>query len=387
LVYAEIVEGKTKLLVPEGSLRAAAPPTAPVFFNPAASVNRDVSVAMAAAAGAATFCDSLAGVGARGVRIAKEVEGTRAVTLVDFNPLALKLAKKAARMNWVSRKCAFEVSEANAALASRYGRDERFESVDVDPFGTPARFLQGALAATANGGILSVTATDTAALCGVYPKVAWRRYGAVPVNNHFHHETGIRILVNAISRRAAAMEAGVSPVAAHATRHYVRVYARVEAGARKADESLASEGYVNWCPACGSTEASRERAERCPRCGARGKSAGPLWVGRLTESRTVEEAAGFAEGMKFAAAAKILWSLVGVDAFPPWSYSIEGICSTLKVATVPESAVRERLAKAGYRSFRQPFEGTGIKTDAPYSAVREAVAESRPTAPPRHPSQ
>ncbi len=62
-------EGKTVLLVPRESL-SPVPPTVPVFFNPAASINRSVSVAIVEATEGLTFCDALAGIGARGLRVA-----------------------------------------------------------------------------------------------------------------------------------------------------------------------------------------------------------------------------------------------------------------------------------------------------------------------------
>jgi tRNA (guanine26-N2/guanine27-N2)-dimethyltransferase len=347
-----------------------------VFFNPAASVNRDVSIAIAAACGGGTFCDAMAGVGARGVRVANEVEHVEKVTLIDFNAEAIRVARRAASLNRVRGKCEFVAGETNATLDSRYGRGERFGLVDVDPFGSPVRQLQAAISTTSDGGILSVTATDAAALCGVYPRVARRRYGAASLNNHFHHETGIRILINAINKQAASMDVGISPVASHSTRHYLRVFVRLAVGGVKADLSLGNEGYVEWCPACGTTSSSGERQGSCRGCGQKTKVAGPLWIGRLTERRVVRKAAAEGKRRGFVAAAKILISLDGVDIFPPWSYSIEGICSSLRMATVPETEVREHLSRAGYRSCRQPFEDTGLKTDAPIEAVRDAVRES-----------
>jgi len=81
----EHVEGRTRLIVPAVSLEADPPPTSPVFFNPAASLNRDVSVCVTSAAGGSSFCDSMAGVGARGIRVANEVGVIERVTLVDFD--------------------------------------------------------------------------------------------------------------------------------------------------------------------------------------------------------------------------------------------------------------------------------------------------------------
>src|SRR5713226_10196475 len=94
-----IVEGRTPLFVPSASLTRREPPTTPFFFNPAASVNRDISLAITEAVGGRTFCDSLAGVGARGVRVANELSRRMDVTMVDFNPSALRVAERSARAN------------------------------------------------------------------------------------------------------------------------------------------------------------------------------------------------------------------------------------------------------------------------------------------------
>lgn len=372
----EITEGGTRLCVPRDSIERQVPATSPVFFNPAASVNRDVSVAITEAAGGATFCDALAATGARGLRIAKEVSRRMEVTLVDFNRDALEVAEKSARANGVLGRCRFVCSEARTFLSSRYGRGKRFDFVDIDPFGSPAPFLQAMVAATADGGVVSATATDTAALCGVCPSVCRRRYSATSLNNSFHHETGARILLNSIRRHAAAVERGIVPVAAHSTKHYIRVYARIEDGAKKADETLDREGYVTVCSKCNNAAGASFPARACDRCGGRLRWAGPLWVGRLTDRRVLEKAKEVALVRGFREAARILDSLSSVDFFPPWSFSLEEICSRLGMATVPGARVGILLREAGFVSGRQPFEKTGLKTDAPYSAVVDAVKNS-----------
>src|SRR2546425_12444862 len=147
-----IVEGRTTLFVPSASLTRTEPPTTPFFFNPAASVNRDISIAIteAVGGGGATFCDSLAGIGARGVRVANELSRRIDVTMVDFNPSALRVARRNARANSLKR-CEFVRSEANTFLFSRFRRDSKFDFVDIDPFGTPVPYMQGAFAAAADG--------------------------------------------------------------------------------------------------------------------------------------------------------------------------------------------------------------------------------------------
>ena len=378
----EHVEGKTRLVVPALSLEADPPPTSPVFFNPAASLNRDVSVCLTSAAGGTSFCDSMAGVCARGVRVANEVGGVERVTLVDFNGEALRIGRKAAALNRVTRKCEFAESETSSYLYSRYGREKRFDFVDVDPFGTPVGQLQGAISATSDGGILSVTATDTAVLCGVYPKVAVRRYGAAPLNNEFGHETAIRLLAGAAARNAASLDIGVRPVAAHSTRHYVRVYFSIGVGATKADTALRSMGHVSCCPACGHRGVSKEPTILCERCGKKARHAGPLWVGPLSDTDLLLAARRVADEMRFAKASETIASLLGVDGFPPWSFSVDEVCSALGVSTVPEAEIYRALKEKGYPAMRTPFEKAGLKTSADHAEVVNAVeacARSRHT--------
>ena len=42
--FQEIIEGKTKLVVPKKSLTEIVPPKEPAFFNPKAKINRDFSI-------------------------------------------------------------------------------------------------------------------------------------------------------------------------------------------------------------------------------------------------------------------------------------------------------------------------------------------------------
>ncbi len=368
------LEGVTELLVPKESF-SPAPPTLPVFYNPAASVNRSVSVAVVDASGGGAFCDALAGMGARGIRVLREPSArkTRSTTLVDINRDSIRLGRRNAAANGVAGRCEFVAGEANSFLYSRYGRDEKFDHVDIDPFGTPVPYLQAALRAVKDGGVLSLTATDTAVLCGVHVRVAERRYGGTPINNHFHHETALRLLLGAVRRQAAALDLGVQPLLAHSTLHYLRAYVRVEVGATEAEAGRRNEGSVGWCRKCGELASGPVLAAECPACGAKWRVAGPLWLGPVTDRALLGEAVASAEALGLGDAAKVLASLRGVDEFPPWSFSVEGVCSSLRIPGVSDAVVAELLGEAGFRTMKQPFEKTGLKTDAPYRAVSEAV--------------
>ena len=369
------VEGSTELIVPAGGLGARAPATTPAFFNPAARVNRDVSVAVAAVTRPRTFLDALAGVGARGVRVAKEVRGVH-VTMVDFNSASVSMARRNVERNRVSGRCRVVKEETNVFMHSRFRRSEKFAAVDVDPFGTPAQYVLGALVAAADGAVVSVTATDTAVLCGTYPSVAFRRYGVRIERSEFMHEAGIRALVGFCARVGGTLDVGVEPVAAHSTLHYMRVYLRVARRATASEKAVRSLGYVTSCGSCHEKHVGEREEASCRSCGARVRPMGPLWVGPVVDEGLVGEAAEFCSSKGWGDSARALLPLRGVDACPPYSHSIEQVASREGLSSVRLGDVVERLRASGREAMRQPFGAPGVKTDAPYSEVLGAVREA-----------
>src|SRR5215510_2753478 len=187
--FVRTIEGGTTFLVPQSSLIERVPPKTPAFFNPAAKLNRDLSVlaykAIAPQLSHATLADSFTGIGARALRVAVEVPKIEKVYGNDINSVAIEVAKEAAKINSVSDKCHFSIDEVCKFLSKGDGNGERFGIVDLDPFGTPAKHIDCVLRAVLDGGLVSITATDTAVLCGVYPKVCLRRYYGRPLNNSY----------------------------------------------------------------------------------------------------------------------------------------------------------------------------------------------------------
>lgn len=373
---ALIREGATYLYVPAESVRSKAPRTFPAFFNPAGRVNRDISVAIAKATQPASFLDALAGTGARGVRVANEASPSVEVTLVEFNRTSIGIARRSARRNRVYSRCHTVREESNAFLHSRFGRLERFEAVDIDPFGTPAPYVQGALTAAGDGAIVSVTATDTATLCGVHPAVAHRRYGARVTRSDFPHEAAVRVLLGFCARTGGSIDVAVTPVAAHSTLHYVRVYFRVERGAANSERCLGEIGYVVVCGECHEKAVAEEETRRCPRCGGTAACIGPLWTGGLVDEGLVAEAARICAAWDWRGAAEALASLEGCDTFPPFGYSLEAVTSRERTSSVSYESVKRNLESSGRAVMKQPF-GSGLKTDASHAEIVDAVRRAR----------
>ena len=372
----KVREGDTIILAPKSSVFSKIPAKLPAFYNPAAKLSRDVSLKIYSAYGTllgfdVTFADALSGVGARGLRVAKECQKINRVYLNDLNPKAIELAKKAAELNGVSERCFFTTKDALVFLAEHSTPGSRFDIVDIDPFGSPLPYLPSALRAVKRGGLISLTATDTAVLCGVYPKIALRRYGGLSMRCEYGNEVGARLLLSAAARQAMSINAGITPVFAHASRHYIRVYFTLESGASKADENLEKIGYINQCSGCGYRE-SGERRELCPTCGAKMQSAGPLWVGALF-SRSILEAASRLKAERPKLEDNILTIALEECDLPPTYYTVDRLAERLKVATPAVKDIIGSLRARGFRAARTVFDPKGVRTDAPKREVEEAV--------------
>lgn len=63
-----------------------------------------------------------------------------------------------------------------------------FEAIDLDPYGCPSIFLDSAVQSVKDGGILLVTSTDMAVLCGNAPSTCYVKYGAISLRNKACHE-------------------------------------------------------------------------------------------------------------------------------------------------------------------------------------------------------
>lgn len=237
----QIIEGSTKLIVHEGL------PTKKmeVFFNPAKSFDRSLSVEIIKELKPKHCLDLLSGGGARGLRLMVEA-GITGMTFNDLNPQAVKLLKKNLKLNKL--KARVFNKESNQLL---YDLGEYFDFIDLDPFGSPNPYLESAIKFTQRHGVLAVTATDTAALNGSKPKACFRKYHSINQRHPFMKETGLRILIKHVVEKGAENDFSIKPIAAHSTAHYYRAYFLKELGAKRTDELLNEIKVIYYCPKCG----------------------------------------------------------------------------------------------------------------------------------------
>jgi tRNA (guanine26-N2/guanine27-N2)-dimethyltransferase len=382
-------EGSAHLLVPEIGDASATHldhllSIAPVFYNPRMKLNRDIAVLALQAhqrrsSRSLVICEPMCGTGVRGIRMAKEVEGINRVIMGDLNPSAAKLASFNVELNNLEDRIVVRNLEANLLFALHSAPNNHFDYIDLDPFGSPVYYLDSAVRALRGSGLLAVTATDMAPLCGAHRQACLRKYGASPLHSEYCHEVALRILIGALVTTAARHEKEATIVFSHSSDHYVRAYAVLEHGAERASKSLGEMGYILHCPRCLNRRVAygieEIRAVRCDECGGAMIIAGPLWLGPLSEAPFCGEMIEEAEKHEFGE--KRLMRLLGVihseSGYPPTFFNVDKISDLLNLASPPTEEILGALRKAGYKASKTHFHPRGIKTDAPLKAVEEIL--------------
>ena len=314
------------------------------------AVDRDLGVAFVRALGRRldTGWEATAATGVRGLRLLREASVFRTFVFTEANPRA------------------FEVLQANVAGEPRatavLGDGSvspamaPFDYVDVDPYGSPLRFLPTALAATRTGGILAVSATDMPVLAGAQPSACHRRYGAEPVRGRLGPEGALRILLMVLAREARRAGRSAWPLFAYVGGHHVRAYVELRDGSRPPDP-VGILDPLRWAG---------------PRLGG-SAPLGPLWLGPIVDSAIALRLSVPGSAARPREVARFL-ELLRDDAepLPPFYYESNVVAASLGLPFPPAlSALSDGLRAAGFRAGRTHVRPEGLRTDAPRQTVEE----------------
>jgi len=314
-------------------------------------------------------CEPMCGCGVRGVRLILEA-GVEKIFMGDLNPSGIQLTEENTRRNGVSDKVSVRFIDANLMMNLHSSPMNRFDYIDVDPFGSPSQFLDSAVRATRDGGIIALTATDMAPLCGVSPSACLRKYGGRPLRTVYTHEVALRLVVGAAVHAAAVHEMGVKPLFGYYADHYVRVYLSLTHSAKKADATLAEMGYIVHCPKClhrAIFKGSYLKASRiCPSCSGQLTVGGPMWLGELADEAFTGEmqAKAYEVSGWETRLIHLVESIKGEIGFPPTFYNLDELSSRIRKSSLSIEEIMMGLKTAGFGVARTHFDPRGVKTTA-----------------------
>ncbi|CAI7609778.1 unnamed protein product [Penicillium glandicola] len=252
-----------------------------------------------------TVLDALSATGLRALRYASELPFVTKVVANDLSRSAIKSMKKNIEYNNL------QTIQPNLADARvyMYGLDQasKFDVIDLDPYGTAAPFIDAALQAAKDGGLLCVTCTDAGVWASTgYSEKAFSLYGGIPVKGLHSHEGGLRLILNSIAMSAAKYGMAIEPLLSLSIDFYARVFVRVYQSPAQVKFTAGNTMLVYNCDVgCGawSTQpigSTRSKLDRkgnsiyhhgvakgptagpyCEHCGTKTHLAGPMWGGPL----------------------------------------------------------------------------------------------------------
>lgn len=151
----------------------------------------------------------------------------------------------------------------------------RFDVVDLDPYGTAAPFIDGAVQSISDGGLLCVTCTDLAVLASNnYPEKAFALYGGSSTRSEFSHEIALRLVLHSISAAAAKYGRFIQPMLSLSIDFYVRLFIRVHTAPVEVKKLASKTGIAYICSYCGNTH--EQRLGRATQQEGKGKKAQPF---------------------------------------------------------------------------------------------------------------
>jgi len=340
---APVSEGAANLVVPDVARRKGPGTAGPwPFYNPTMAVNRDLSAIVLAKwpGPLGSVLDGLAATGAWGIRMALETRADR-VKFNDWSPEATRLIQENVRRNGL-------VAEVHRSDVRSLVGEGRYDFVDVDPFGPPTPFLASAFDGVRGSAGIGITATDTAVLCGTYPKACQKRYGARPLRSPQGAEIGLRILLGYCARLANQRGLKVRPILAFSAEHFLRALVLVSSGSARAPIGYMARGESGDLVA--TTAANRD-------------AIGPLWRGPLGDAAVVRKLQPSA--WTSVVSARLLSLLKTECDMAPFFVTTDELAAHEHRSPPRLDRFIDGLRAIGHRATRTHFHPRGVKTDAP----------------------
>lgn len=352
----KIKEGQIELEIEEGR-----PWDKDVFYNPKMVYDRNLSVAVASYVKPKTICDPLSASGVRGIRyrIESDVED---VHINDADQAAYNSMLNNCQINDVD--CTLSNEDAGIVL-----RRNKFDYIDLDPFGSPTEFFDSTGHSIRDGGFICATVTDTAAVFGTYPRVSRRRYGRKSFRSDFNKELGLRIIVSSIIDSLGRYKKTFYPKLCYFREHYARVFGEVVEGATPVQDNFRDFGFISFCSSCGWR--ASELSKKCKHCGERTEYS-EVYLGELNNTKFCSDVAEECKNRGFNDVGDMVEDL-SQDIDIPFHYDLHYLAKKIGTTVPSKSKFIEKLND--FEVKESVYSPTAVKTNAPYSKLIEVIED------------
>jgi tRNA (guanine26-N2/guanine27-N2)-dimethyltransferase len=171
--------------------------------------------------------DALSATGLRALRYAQEIPFATSITANDMSSKATESIALNVKHNKLEDKIRATTGNAIAHMYSFVDKSG-YDVIDLDPYGTAAPFIDSAIQAINDEGLLCVTCTDSAIFASHgYLEKTYSQYGGLPLKGEPCHEGGLRLILHAIASSAGRYGMAIEPLLSLSIDYYIRVFVRV----------------------------------------------------------------------------------------------------------------------------------------------------------------
>ncbi|EIW85156.1 N2,N2-dimethylguanosine tRNA methyltransferase [Coniophora puteana RWD-64-598 SS2] len=367
-----------------------------------------------------TLLEALSATGLRSIRYAKEIPLVKHVIANDLSETATAAIRRNIQVNGIE-----EVAHSNGASATKpdpipssspYGKikinegdacalmynhraeKSRVDVVDLDPYGTAAPFIDGAVQCIEDGGLMCVTCTDLAVLATTnYPEKCYSNYGGIPVKAEYCHEAALRLVLHSVSTAAGRYGRYIEPLLSLSIDFYVRLFIRIKSAPIEVKKASSKTAMYYVCVGCQTpyeqplgrmieqtstagntnylfkTHSGPPTSSRCSECGSALHIAGPLWSGPIHETdfvkSVIEHVDQNPENYGTSTRMKGMLTVASEELNDPFYFTPSRVSSFFHCVCPPLDDVASALLHAGHQVSRSHACAGSLKT----SATREDV--------------
>ena len=239
--------------------------------------------------------------------------------------------------------------------------------VDIDPFGSPAKYIDCGIRATIHKGLLSVSATDLQVLHGLFNDACKKKYHGLPIKTEYSNEISIRLILGLIITVAARLDVEATPLFVETNQHYYRTYLRI----LNKPDTRNKIGYIVHCKNCGSRYSVLEPIPICELCSHKMELAGPLWIGKLFDTEFVKKMSKEIPDHVDKKCQKIIQKAFLESDMPSCYFTLDEIAERLKIAPIPLEEIISRLQANGFFASPTSFNPTGFRTNCKVDKIKE----------------
>ncbi|KAI7884382.1 N2,N2-dimethylguanosine tRNA methyltransferase [Lichtheimia hyalospora FSU 10163] len=422
--FTPVTEGKATILFPKGN---------EVFYNPVQEFNRDMSVAAIRTwsemflgekrariekkvanskdekqrkeseerlknhinTQSFTILEALAASGLRSIRYAKEIPYLKQVTANDLEAEAVESIKRNMKHNDLSEELLRpNQGDAMQVMYSAIGHGQKYDVVDLDPYGSAAPFIDGAVQAVSEGGLLCVTCTDLAILTGsMHPETCFGKYNGMPLKGMFPHEMALRLVLNTLQTSAGRYRRYIVPLMSCSIDFYLRVFVRVFTSPAEVKKAASKTAVMYECSGChaysvqplGKIDKRENGQDRytpgtgppvnalCDSCNSIHHVGGPAWGAALHDQdfvkKMLEHVKANESNYGTHQRMKGMLTVISEEVDAPLYWTIQRLTGTLHCNSPPLVDIFSAILNAGYKVSTSHCGPGTLKTNAPSHVV------------------